>query len=390
MKVVLINPGSPFLIRQDVMPPLGLFYLARVLKNAGHEVELVDVGLGDKLPAEADFWGLTGTSAQIRDMAWVAYNLSRRKGVKIAGGPHATLMPQQMFKLGFDVVVGGEGDGVVLDIVDGGRRGLLLPERLSNIDNYLPDRSQQGRYHYEIDGLPAATMMTSRGCPYNCAFCSKDVWGRKYVARSVASVINEIIEIRQMGYKAIMFYDDTFMIGRERLLAICAYLRGSKLVWRAFARSDESDIEVLRVMRESGCREIGVGIESGSQKILDGINKRETVESHRRCIKAAHEVGLRVKGFVIVGLPGETWLTVEETDKFLSEVSLDDVDISILSVYAGSDIYKNPEKYDVEFGEASFYKGKPGEYQCHVSTSQMTSSEIVTARDMLHRKHKKG
>lgn len=233
-------------------------------------------------------------------------------------------------------------------------------------------------------------MITSRGCPHNCAFCSKDVWGRRYVARSVESVAEEIAQVHRMGYKAIMFYDDTFVIGHDRLCGICEELRQRGITWRAFVRTDEVNEDILRMMRLSGCAEIGVGIESGSPEILAGVNKRETIEDHRQCIKTAHKVGLRVKGFVIVGLPGETWETVAETDQFLEEIQLDDLDISILSVYAGSDIYKHPKNYDLSFDYPSFYKGKPGKYEAHVSTSQMSAREIVLAREMLHKKHKKG
>jgi len=389
MKVALLVPASPFLIRQDVMSPLGTWYISEVLKQAGHKVDIFDLGLMDPILSGYDVYGVTGASAQVGQIERIAYHLKKRSAFKVIGGPHATLKPQEMLDLGFDAVVCGEGEEVIGDILTERRCGVTVAKRIKNIDMLFPDRSQQNRYHYEINGLPATTMMTSRGCPYNCAFCSKDVWGRKYVARSVESVAAEL-DVVAKDYRAIMFYDDTFMIGQERLAKICSSLRHLGITWRAFARSDEATFESLRMMYESGCKELGVGIESGSQTILDNINKRETVEDHRRCIQWAHEVGLRVKGFIIVGLPGETWQTVFETDRFLKEIQLDDVDISILTVYAGSDIYKNPDKYDIEFGRPSFYKGKPGEYQCHVSTSRMSGSEIKKARDLLHKRHKKG
>lgn len=390
MRIVLVNPASPFLIRQDVMPPLGLWYIAKILKDAGHSVELVEMGLGDEIPKGADVYGVTGTSAQVRQIEYVAYLLFEEEGFKVIGGPHATLFPLEMLHLGFNAVVRHEGEPVVRDVMEWQKCGVFTTKRIKDIDDLMPDRSQAHRYHYEINGIPATTMMTSRGCPYNCAFCSKDVWGRRYVPRSVESVGREVAEVCE-DYQAIMFYDDTFMIGRRRLEGLCEMLAQYGITWRAFARSDESDVEVLQMMKDAGCAEIGVGIETGSEKILANINKRETLDDHRRCVAAAHEVGLRVKGFVIVGLPGESWQTVNETDQFLAEIQLDDVDISILSVYAGCDIYKHPEKYDIWFDEDQrFYKGKPGEYQCRVRTSHMSSTEIIKARELLHRHHKKG
>ena len=388
MKVALLVPESPFLIRSDVMPPLGIWYLSAILKQAGHKVDIFDLGLRDPILSGYDVYGVTGTSAQIRQIERIAYWI-RNRPFTVIGGPHATLMPEEMLKLGFDSVVCGEGEEVIKEVIETPWTGVIRTKRIEDIDNLFPDRSQQSRYHYQINGLPATTMMTSRGCPYNCAFCSKDVWGRKYVARSVESVVEEL-DVIAKDYRAIMFYDDTFMIGKERLWSICVELAKRGLTWRAFDRSDEATLDTLRMMKECGCAEIGVGIETGSQQILENINKRETLDDHRNCIRWAHEAGLQVKGFVVVGLPGESWQTVRETDKFLDEVGLDDVDISILSVYAGSDIYKNPEKYDLKFGQPVFYKGKPGEYRCEVETSRMTSYEIKAARDYLHRHHKKG
>ena len=279
MKIAFLVPESPFLIRQDVMAPLGVWHLSAVLKQRGHKVDIFDLGLGDPILAGYDVYGVTGTSAQVEQIEKVANGLRGKSAFKVIGGPHATLMPQEMLDLGFDAVVCGEGEEVIVDVIETPWTGVIRAKRIENIDNLFPDRSQQGRYRYQINGLPATTMMTSRGCPYNCAFCSKDVWGQRYVARSAWSVDKELDELSR-DYKAIMFYDDTFMIGRERLAKICSSLRHYGITWRAFARSDEATLESLRMMVESGCAEIGVGIESGSQKILDNINKRETAEDH--------------------------------------------------------------------------------------------------------------
>ncbi len=390
MKVVLINPESPFLINQAVMGPLGLWYLSSVLKRNGHDVTVVDQGLGDEIPTGADVYGVTGTSAQLDEITAVYQTIQSEPGLKIIGGPHATVRPDSMIQLGFDTVVCHEGEEVINDTVVNRQTGIVTAPRIKNIDHLFPDRSQQHRYSYEINGIPATTMMTSRGCPYECAFCSKEVWGRLHVARSDESVVQEIDEVSQ-DYGAIMFYDDTLVLNRKRLFRICDRLADRNLIWRAFARSDESDYETLSKMKDSGCVEIGVGIESGSREILKNIHKRETPEDHRRCVQIAHEIGLRVKGFVIVGLPGETWQTIQETDEFLTNIQLDDIDISILTVYAGSAIFRSPSNYDLKFGwYPTYYKGKPGEYHSTVSTSAMSREEIVIAREYLHQKHKKG
>lgn len=381
MRITLINPSSQFMISQAVMPPLGLWYIADSLKM--YDVTICDLGRGDTILA-ADVYGVTGASVNAPQIKEI---VSRLEGFKIAGGPHATACPEDMLEMGFDAVVCGEGDEVIQQIVEERVTGIIYAPRIKDLNPYFPDRRNSYRYHYEIDGILATTMITSRGCPHNCGFCSKEVYGRLRVPRSTESVLYEVNSVMYQGYKAIMFYDDTFMTGRKRLIELCEAFRDKGLVWRCLARADDADEDILRLMKESGCREIGVGVESGSQKIISSINKHETVEQQRQCIYLAHKVGLRVKAFMIVGLPGESAETVEETDQFLAETKPDALDVSILAVYPGSDIYNHPEKYDVTFGPPTHFKGKDGAYVCNVSTSQMTSQEIMQAHDYLYQKY---
>ena len=382
MRVVLINPSSPFMIDQAVMPPLGLWYVANALQ--AHNVTVVDLGLGDTIPEGADAYGVTGCSVHLNQMAEILPQLS---GLKVAGGPHATAKPEELLEMGFDTVVQGEGDSVISQIVERGITGIITAPRIRDLDHHFPNRNQEYRYHYQIDGLKTTTMVTSRGCPWECAFCSKDVYGRVRVTRSADSVMTEVDSVMRQGYQAVMFYDDTFMTGRERLETLCYKFHDRNLVWRCLARADDADKGILNLMKASGCREIALGVESGSQTILDNIHKHETVEQQRRCIQLAHEVGLRVKAFMIVGLPGESQETIAETDKFLEESRPDAVDVNILAVYPGSAIYKNPEAYDVKFGPYHHCKGRSDAYVCTTSTSNMTSEEILRAQEMLYTKY---
>jgi radical SAM superfamily enzyme YgiQ (UPF0313 family) len=186
-----------------------------------------------------------------------------------------------------------------------------------------------------------------------------------------------------------MFFDDTFTINKNRLKELCQGFDLRGLIWRSFTRANQLDYDTAKRMADSGCYEIGVGVETGSEAIALSIQKGETIKEQRRGLLEAKRAGLRVKVFIIVGLPGESWETIQETEKFLNEIQPDDLDISILSVYAGSDIFKNPTKYDITFGEPTFYKGKPHDYECNVSTSLMTGREIIQARENLYDKFKK-
>jgi radical SAM superfamily enzyme YgiQ (UPF0313 family) len=180
-------------------------------------------------------------------------------------------------------------------------------------------------------------------------------------------------------------------VNKKRMMEICGLLKGLGIIYRCFIRSDTVCPEVLKAMRDSGCVEVGIGLESGSPRILKIVNKGETVEKNLQAIKQCHSLGIRVKGFVIIGLPGENRESVRETMDFLDEARLDDLDISIYTPYPGSYIYKNREKFDINFKddyEHAWYKGRPGQYRSSASTSSLTSEDIVKIRDHIEAEYK--
>jgi len=140
-------------------------------------------------------------------------------------------------------------------------------------------------------------------------------------------------------------------------------------------------------MKDSGCKEVGIGIESASDKILNSVGKGESIEIIRHAVEMLKKSGLRVKGFFIVGLPGESWETIEETRRFIKESGLDDIDLSIFQPMKRSPIYENKRKYEIDWDdlavEKSWYKGTPGHYESQVFTPGMTKSDIVNARNIL-------
>uniref|UniRef100_A0A6M3XDE0 Putative radical SAM superfamily protein n=1 Tax=viral metagenome TaxID=1070528 RepID=A0A6M3XDE0_9ZZZZ len=398
MDICLINPSSPFLIDQDVMPPLGLWYLSAELKAAGYDVVVVDLGLGDEIP-EAPIYGVTGVTAQLGEMVDLVDILRdiNPDAWLIAGGSHATIFPHEMLFFGYDTVVRGEGEMVIAPLLSWeSRRDVMnfatTPIRLnSDVLNSLefPDRSQAHRYHYTLDGRRATTIMTSRGCPYNCAFCSKQgTSGRLWVPHTPDRVVAEIKEIKELGFDAFMAYDDTIAMDARRLLRICRGLEDIDVKWRCFARAAQMTQEVARAMVKSGCVEVGIGVESGSASVLETIMKAETPHIIAKGIRTTQDAGMRAKCFFIVGLPGETKETIAETEAFIEEVRPDDVDFTVLSVLGGSPIYDKPERFDVQWGMPVAYKGKPGEYTTSTRTSMLSREELLAHRDRLEKQYK--
>jgi radical SAM superfamily enzyme YgiQ (UPF0313 family) len=284
----------------------------------------------------------------------------------------------------FSLVVTGEAEEVIEEIVRKRPTGIIHAKRVRNLDELpFPDRGIADRYHYEIGGRSATTMISSRGCNGKCSFCCKAVMDKGIFLRSAENVLAEVHEVRSLGYRAAMFYDDTIAINRKRIEAICTGLEKVDFIFRCFVRADQVDEELFSRMAQAGCYEVLIGVESGSQQLLNTINKQETVEQLKNAIMWAKKQGIRVKALMMVGLPGETWETVELSRQFLAETQPDTLDVTILTVYKGTDIYKNPGKYDISFREASWYKGRSNEYFSTVSTPSMSEEEIVKARALL-------
>jgi radical SAM superfamily enzyme YgiQ (UPF0313 family) len=391
--VCLISLPSPFLIDDKVFPPLGLLYIASALKASGYENVIVhDEAIAD-IPHGYDLYCISATTPQFPQAVETMKHLrTYRHGKIVIGGPHASCDPESCLDAGFDSVVlqAGETSIQIVDeygcrLIDTPYKGFLHPDR---------DLIDLKKYHYEIDGRPSTSMMTSRGCPYQCGFCCKV---NKKVGMYPAEFVKEEIELvhDKYGYNAIMFFDDIFTLDKERALSIFTTLKKNNMAWRGLVRADtmlRHGLDFAKTMHDSGCREVGIGVESGSDKILSIVNKGENVDTIKRGIALLKAAGMRVKGFFIVGLPGESWKTIAETQKFLSESGLDDIDLSIFQPYKKSPIYENRNKYDIGWDELdlekSWYKGIPGTYASQVYTSNLSKGDIVKARDKIEHEFK--
>lgn len=400
MKITLINPDSPFLINSKTFPPLGICYISSYLKKYGYNPQIIDLAGGRGIGSiDASIVGISSTTPQYPEALKILYKL-RMTGLEtlyVIGGPHASCNPET--SLDFDISVVGEGEQAMLDIArdypaDFPSRFMHQPF-IENIDTIpFPDRESIDihSYQYFIDDQPATTIITSRGCPYACGFCTS-IWGRKVRMHSADYVINEIKEVQHLGFSAIMFFDDILILDKKRLFKICEHLKKEKIVWRCFVRANLVSDEILKVMAESGCKEVGIGVESGSQKVLDIVNKGTTIEQNTKTIELAHKYGIRAKAFIIIGLPSESKETIAETEQFLEATKPDDLDVTIYSPFPNTPITNNPKNYDISFGKLdyrySFFKGIPGQYHSQVSTSSLSAEQIVEARDRIEQRFKK-
>ena len=398
MKVTLISPPSPFLIDQKAFPSLGTLYLAAVLDQKGVNVDVADLtNKENELESAlqhyngASLYGITATTPQYPHALRILKILRHQNPTsRIAiGGAHPSSLPDKCLQDGFDFVVSGEGEEAMIRLTSSMENGGLQPgviriPAIQDLDTIpFPARRliDTRSYAYDIDGGRGTTLITSRGCPYACAFCSKDAWQQGTRFHSVNYVIAELEHIiTTYGFKHFLFLDDTMAIHKKRLLELCQHMKPLGIKWRCYARSNTTK-EMLLAMKDAGCVEVGVGVESGSQKILNIVNKKETVEQNTTFIEMCKEIGIIANVFIMIGLPGETYETVEDTRRWMERVRPQKFGFNIFMPYAGTPIYNHPEKYDIRIydvpDERSWVKGRQGEYESFVATKELSREEIV-------------
>jgi anaerobic magnesium-protoporphyrin IX monomethyl ester cyclase len=396
MKLLLVSPKpQTWSSRRHI--PLGLGYLAAVLEREGHDVQLWDGAveshpLADFLDQHTfDVVGITSATPLIHE-AWEAAAEARaRNSVTLLGGPHLTLMPgESLEQANVDLVVRGEAEDTIVEVVrqlekdrgeldasTGTRRfvssewteiaGLSFRngggEIIHNVVRKPPQDLDQlpfpAHHLYKIerytnlqprtDGLDpharAYTIVTSRGCPYQCIYCSKAVTGNTWRPRSPENVIDEwrrlVVDLRATE---IGVTDDVMTLDMKRAKRICQLLIDEGLntiPWITIhgIRADNTDLELLQLMRAAGCKRVGFGVESGNQRVLDCMKKGQTIDDVRQAFRNARLAGLQTIGFFIFGLPGENEDTMDDTIELALELDPDLANFMIAAPYPGTNLY---------------------------------------------------
>jgi anaerobic magnesium-protoporphyrin IX monomethyl ester cyclase len=191
--------------------------------------------------------------------------------------------------------------------------------------------------------LKATSVITSRGCPKSCHFCINSkhaMFGKRVRCHSAKHVINEVYElVSRYRAEGIFFVDDNFVLNGKRLLEICIGIRRFDLKWTCLSRVDTIDRQALEAMKGSGCVTVGFGVESGSQKVLNSLNKKAKVEDAIKAFDLCHEVGLKTWATIIIGSPEEQKEDVELTDRLLRRINPDYLEIFYLTPYRGTVLY---------------------------------------------------
>lgn len=391
-KILLINPLQATRYPQ---PPLGLAMVAAVLKKKGYSVKILDLpALGffeNSLPTiiqqeKPDVVGITAMTPTINSAVSVAKKVKESDSniIVVLGGAHATILPEETLQNvpEIDIIVRGEGEQTTLELVR------VLEENPSSINRVLGVTYREGAriesnpsrpLILDLDALPfpafhllpiekyrlhppfgrrspVMPIITSRGCPYRCIFCSKSVFGKKYRSNSPVYVVDEVQLLNEeFGVKEVKFYDDVFTLDRKRVVAICMQLKeqGIDIPWTCETRVNLVDSELLGVMKDAGCYMIEYGVESGNQRVLDNLKKDITLEKAIEAFRLTHEAGIETVAYFMLGSPQETSETIKETIEFAKKLDPDFVQFSITTPYPGTELYSLavgegyvPEKWD--------------------------------------------
>jgi radical SAM superfamily enzyme YgiQ (UPF0313 family) len=403
-KIILINPGVPGkILLGEGFPPLGLAYIAAVLEKE-FSVEILDLTINPKTDfveylndEKPDVVGFTATTPQVNTVFKLIKLVKENTDAKIiVGGPHPTALPHESIEHGADFVVRGEGEMTIYELC----KNLERPERVDGI-SYMknggavhnPDRKliedldriplparhllpPLKKYFGQVLGnrRPIGHIVTSRGCPYNCVFCYKKVSGMGFRARSPANVIKEWkILVEDYQVREIAIFDDVFTQDVERVKRICDKIIQENLIvpWACLGgiRADTASIELLDCMHEAGCYRIAIGVESGSQKVLNKIGKNVKLEEIELAFKNAKEVGIETNAFFVLGNPGENRESMEKTIEFAKKLDPTYCQFTIATPYPGSRLYdmvrekgkflsSNWDDYGVFTGKALFELGE--------------------------------
>ena len=357
--ICFITTPTPELEDDRLEPPLGLLYLASYLKHGNDNISLKIVDLC-QIPEtqwdipEAKYYGFTTYSTTYHRTVDIKNKIRAMypKSKSIAGGAHASAMPIEV-KKEFDYVVIGEGEITLWNIINGwSQPGIIEGNPYLDLDRLpFPDYSliDFNTYHRIVDGKRSLSILSSRGCPYKCAFCNSIILGGNHRVRfrTPQNVINELINLMdQYGDINFRFQDDMFASRLEWLREFTRLVKPLDITYRAFARVTQcANKEFVDLFVEGGCKHLALGVDSGSNTILKNMNKSQTRADIILGLKNAKEAGLIRRIYLIVGFPGETWETIEETAQLVEEAQPDEFVVYPLIPYPGTSLWYNPEKW---------------------------------------------
>lgn len=396
MKICLVFPRFKYQFEDS---PLGIAYVASSLQDRGIDVSILDATFDTTFDDienylkknKLDIVGIYSDTSMFNDAVKVAGIVKKLGIFSIAGGPHPTIMPETMIPY-VDIVVIGEGEETIIDIINNLKnlkkvKGIWykkdgkiiknpLREPIKNLDKLnfparelLDMESYIKNWHYldSVDlGLRGASIVASRGCPFQCTYCQptlRSIFGPKLKKRSPKNVIEEIKQLKKnYNLDAIFFHDDTLTADKKWVKEFCKLLKKEKLnlVWACNTRVDTIDEDLMKEMYSTGLRGMHIGVESGSQRILNEIYRKGiNLDKVKKVVEMARRTGIHSLCFFMIGAPSETEKEINKTMKFACSLKCDEVTFSITSPLPCTYLYymvkKKGYKLSDNFSDFNYY-----------------------------------
>lgn len=416
-RILLIYPPSPVLNREDrcqqptkelivipPLPPADLMYLAAVAEKAGFEAKICDYSQGGDYEADLkDFQPdylvvniATPTLEHDLDAVKKAKEICPNIITVAKGAAFLTLAEKivgEHNELDFGIL--GEAEDTLKDILENKSKndisGIYYKENgevkftgkrpfIEDLDSLpFPARHlvDNNIYRRPDNNKVQATIKVSRGCPFHCFFClATPVSGAKVRRRSPENIVAEIREcVEKYNIKNFLFWSDIFNIDKDWTMKLCQAIidSGLKITWSANTREDTADYEMAKMMYKSGCRLVSIGVESGSQYMLEKMGKKITLNDVRRTVKVFKKAKIRIYNYFVIGLPWETEETVEETIKFAIELNSDFISFYTATPLPGSRFYDYASEHNLFDKETSFENAY---YYPAVNTHNLTRERV--------------
>ena len=376
LKVHLILPSFEIYFTHEA--PIGLAYLKALAQEQGHKVKVLDNNVLNLPLKEAieeirgsDVAAISMTTPTYKTVKEMANKIRKELGIPvILGGPHPTINPIECLDFS-DYVVVGEGDQTFAELLKvlekgkslaalkkvkglcfrwGNKRIRNMPRPLTEELDKLPFPDWNG-FPIEKYGSAIRTsgrslpIVTSRGCPFNCCYCFKGLFGVRFRTRSPKNVVDELLYLKkEFEIKEFQIADDAFAADKKRAIEVCREMveRKVNLPWSLpnGIRANSLNEEVVKWMKKSGLKYAGLGIESGNQKILDRVGKQQTLTEVKEAVRLLKKYKITTVGFFMFGLPGDTLETMRDTVKFAKSLDLEYCSISMTTPYPGTRLYE--------------------------------------------------
>ena len=422
-RILLIYPPSPVLNREDrcqqptesllvipPLPPTDLMYLAAVAEKAGAEAKIVDYSQGGNFEADLrefqpDYLLVNVATPTFKtdiEALTIAKEICPNIVTIAKGAAFMTLAQDVMYYVkDLDFIIYGEPEETLRELIIG-----VAPYRVLGLyyrDDIRVKFSGARPFNDNLDALPfparhlvdnnlyrrpdtgevQAVIKVSRGCPYHCFFClATPVSGNKVRKRSPQNIVEEIKEcVEKYNIRNFLFWSDIFNIDKHWVMELCQHIidSGLDIVWSANTRADTADEEMAEMMYKAGCRLVSIGVESGSQEMLDHIGKNITLDDVRITVKIFKKFGIRIYNYFVIGLPWETEDTIEDTIDFAIELDSDFISFYTATPLPGTKFYEYAKENNLIDSNTSF---KNAYYYPAVRTHYLTKDQVFE----LHKK----